>query len=1328
MGNQWVNSLYIKYVCQIDEDASNGTEGGSGAEADKIYNLTNSVNVIVDGEKEYGDDAQTTNVTWTEETSSEDDLTKSAQFDQDNNIIKYSLDINPNGEMYTTSDKEEFSDIQLKDILSYYSYPSDILRDASLINNSVELYYAETNADGSGKVGLDGKLVNSGIKLGADEYTWSYDEELVHHDYNNGHPQDDITKYIYLTIPNGVPIIFKYEYQIKVIKAENTDWTDIGANVTNKAIIYIHGEEISVTPGEEIKNEVKESDTSGEANSGSSYTIYKVDKDNFALTLPGATFDFYVYDESTAGFKKLDSYTTSSSGYTGVNGKPVPKDESDSTVVAYDVKSADGNATYRIPVNTMCYFVESSAPEGYKLDDTTKYYFYFGQTSVVNPVDCSGYNDSMSSAINIIISHTEYVKNEHSYDYFAEKTNLTVLKRWLNANGEDITDGKADGSIKFKLMRVFTPREGSGGSGGDSGGGGTGDDSDKVNLNWTTQSSSGAAFSDGGSGTVKCEKNSKITVTICDTGASVWWCPDVEITDTDTNEILVQSTGTTKWDIENQTFTAEIDVGETNKNIKIYVNDNSGNLTAKVVPNDMGSSEESTEATTEATTEDSADTVLHEHNFSYDKIRKDITVNVDKKDPETGKSIGYEYNDDFFYICGNISTTHGTAIYEVEGEPTTLDTCLKMQSCTSIKFTAEKSGVLTLVFNENGNGNESTTIVNNCLIDGQIFSAYDNYVKREVTAGEHIITRQNTCYLFYMSFEEGASLKGTDIYKHTFDDGLGNRFYKTKEGSSTAANKGIVTYNGESFETCLKMNSKAEITFNAPFEGTLYMLITNPNDSPKVGVNIDGKDHYAVKTGLMDTNGNYVYLLPVRVSKGTHTIKRINGTEVMLYYLEYLSDDDDFGNAELTPDAPDNPDAVAVDSYGKPDDTAIHTINAETGWTKIFTNLPWQVIDDVGRTTGYYSYYVVEVDTGYITQYKNNIVEGIFSGTIGIYNQDEDNSTELKVVKNWLGIDGQNENGLHIGDKVVFNLYRKINLNEGSTLDTSKTEAHSFVNYNSDFYTITTNHNEESGVINGPFSGIQYGTAKYNDKTYDSCLKMESQSSIKFTAPANGTLTLVFSKELPKTADGTPAAYGGLGFKLTHDSATNTYAYDASTDTTTGNCTVTYSDDAAIFNVTLEEAGDYEITTNKQCFLFYMDYTYRLSDANDGVMIGTYTIEESDIDSDGNSWTKVISGLFRDIKDDNNNKIGHYSYYVEEISPGSGYNTNIVYEQTDGDASAVYEDITAGTITITNQKNPNDVVLPETGGEGTGRYILAGLMLCFGAVLLLFKRYSRFRV
>ncbi|MCD8366299.1 MAG: Cna B-type domain-containing protein [Clostridiales bacterium] len=101
--------------------------------------------------------------------------------------------------------------------------------------------------------------------------------------------------------------------------------------------------------------------------------------------------------------------------------------------------------------------------------------------------------------------------------------------------------------------------------------------------------------------------------------------------------------------------------------------------------------------------------------------------------------------------------------------------------------------------------------------------------------------------------------------------------------------------------------------------------------------------------------------------------------------------------------------------------------------------------------------------------------------------------------------------------------------------------------------------------------------------------------------------------------------------------------------------------------------------------------------------VGTYTISADE------DWTLSVSDL--PATDSNGNT---YYYYVKEVSD-SGYS---VYSYTNN------EGVNYGTITITNQK-AEEYALPSTGGIGTDKYTLTGLLLCGGAGFLFFRRRRR---
>jgi len=85
---------------------------------------------------------------------------------------------------------------------------------------------------------------------------------------------------------------------------------------------------------------------------------------------------------------------------------------------------------------------------------------------------------------------------------------------------------------------------------------------------------------------------------------------------------------------------------------------------------------------------------------------------------------------------------------------------------------------------------------------------------------------------------------------------------------NTSTSKGSVTYNGETYSTCLKMESSTTITFTTTQETTLVMVF---NDTDSAYVLVDG-----TKTG-----GSNV--ITVTLAAGTHTIKK--STTSNLFYL-----------------------------------------------------------------------------------------------------------------------------------------------------------------------------------------------------------------------------------------------------------------------------------------------------------------------------------------------------------------------------------------------------------------------------------------------------------
>lgn len=94
----------------------------------------------------------------------------------------------------------------------------------------------------------------------------------------------------------------------------------------------------------------------------------------------------------------------------------------------------------------------------------------------------------------------------------------------------------------------------------------------------------------------------------------------------------------------------------------------------------------------------------------------------------------------YYTISGNLSSSKGTTTYN----GMTLSTCLKIESSTSVSFTAQTSGTLTLVFNNGCN--------QKVKIDGTEYTISDGVLTVTLGAGNHTITKKDSINLYYMSF------------------------------------------------------------------------------------------------------------------------------------------------------------------------------------------------------------------------------------------------------------------------------------------------------------------------------------------------------------------------------------------------------------------------------------------------------------------------------------------------------------------------------------------------------------------------------------------------
>lgn len=366
---------------------------------------------------------------------------KSGGWDNTNRIMNYTVILNQEGK-----DLLEGADtLTLVDTMTYtnqvtlqWPFSGTYSINAALIQSSVKLYQAEWD-DNQGKW-VAGDLVT--------DWSWTYEAKTSENNWESNKAINTITA---TGIPDGTPLMLQYSYRItcNVPDEMNEQKTYFDLNFTNKATL--EGTDIS---GEHSSSNTKweHSSESAGVTTDKSYTFYKVEAGNYNVSLAGATFSVYKYDinTNTYGEEPVKTYTTNDSG---------------SFQITRQEKDASGNATFTYDTNTLYKVTETAPPEGYKLPDEVKtFYFYFSST---DDTTHTLPDDRPSDAVDLSNeAKTVYVENVKN------TTEITVEKKWQDKNGEPVTHNS--GSVTVNLYQKTSQSES---SGGETGGSGTGESS-----------------------------------------------------------------------------------------------------------------------------------------------------------------------------------------------------------------------------------------------------------------------------------------------------------------------------------------------------------------------------------------------------------------------------------------------------------------------------------------------------------------------------------------------------------------------------------------------------------------------------------------------------------------------------------------------------------------------------------------------------------------------------------------------------------------------------------------------------------------------------------
>ena len=395
IANTTFNNFSVNYTCILTQEAWD--QVASGKVGIKTP-YTNRVEVTTTTNQNYGSANASQNMTINRSYETAAPITKSGEWKSDTKTLSYQLAINPDGVTYLGNGAK----LNLTDTLEVKF--EDTVEDVSvvhayLVEGTMQLYHAVKGEDGT---------LTQGDPVSASSWPWHY---AIDKDGN---------RVITAELPDGMPLLLKYQYKLDY--AGNNSSKNI--KTENKAKLE------GVVRGEDGKPEtVTWVKASGGGEVENNYTFVKVDDRTAGITVPGAVFEVFMYDDTTTG----RTYTTDGKG---------------TFRIARSDKDALGK-TYA--VNTAYYVKEVSAPAPYELpSDPPKYYFYFSALSAsrlpenfvrdCKPLDLSKF------------SNTVYVANTKL------SQDIKVEKQWQNADGTALTPD-ASMQVTIHLKRVAVSQE-----------------------------------------------------------------------------------------------------------------------------------------------------------------------------------------------------------------------------------------------------------------------------------------------------------------------------------------------------------------------------------------------------------------------------------------------------------------------------------------------------------------------------------------------------------------------------------------------------------------------------------------------------------------------------------------------------------------------------------------------------------------------------------------------------------------------------------------------------------------------------------------------------
>ena len=326
-------------------------------------------------------------------------LEKIGSYDSTANEVTYSIVINPK--------KLKLGDESMITLTDKVVVPDRPKNSAALVDSSIKLY------------DYDAATGQKGVELPSDSYKTSYQET------SEGY-------ILTVQVLNEQSYLLEYKYA----NTSNTAYT-----MTNTAELYGYTTKT-------ISTTVEHSNASASAHTVG-LTIHKVDSNNVKTSLTGAHF-------------KLEKYNSTLQQFEIVNAD-IPAKATDGSYFYLSFSNSNSTApdgTVLYPFNTLYRLTETTAPSGYAVDSTPRYFIW----STVGTDPNTAYHNAVGST-----ELAEVPRDDVSYYYEGDaitltvkntSNRLTIQKLWKDQNGTfmDSSDAKLPAEITVELYKCDAPK------------------------------------------------------------------------------------------------------------------------------------------------------------------------------------------------------------------------------------------------------------------------------------------------------------------------------------------------------------------------------------------------------------------------------------------------------------------------------------------------------------------------------------------------------------------------------------------------------------------------------------------------------------------------------------------------------------------------------------------------------------------------------------------------------------------------------------------------------------------------------------------------------